>query len=506
MRRGLIAILVATMLSSNIFVIAKANSREVKSESTIVLEKGNFKTIGETEEADDDEITYEVKERAKTINRSRIFEDAEREREIKLSPQITIYDKNLKWADELDLTNNPKSIVMHHIEASRGNGTIPVEDVHSWHLANGWSGIGYHFYITKTGKIYKGRPENAIGAHAKNFNRDSLGIAVEGRYTNETMPAAQRQAVIKLGQYLRQKYNIEKIYKHSEVTPTNCPGKNYPYSTVKSEILKSLLKPNGIYEWNKVNGKWYYMDPWTLDKKKGWIKDNGADYYLDNNGVMVTGWKTIDNRTYYFKSNGEMAKGWEKINDIWYYFNKEGQYETGWNFINNKWYYLDSYGRMKIGWLKYKDKWYYLRDNGEMATKWIKDEGKWYYLNENGRMLTGWKEIDNNWYHLKGNGEMSIGFLDYKENKYYLDKSGKMALGWREIDKKWYHFDKDGEMNTEWLRRKGQWYYLSKETGEMLTGWQEVREKWYYLNEDGHMASNTMISGIRIGEDGAAKL
>ena len=147
MRRGLVVILVATILSSNIFGIAKADSRVKKSEKIIVLENEKLETIGETNESDDDEITYEVKEKAKTINRNRIFENTERE--IKLSPQITIYDKNLKWADELNLTNNPKSIVMHHIRSFRGNSTIPVEEVHSWHLANGWSGNRVSFLYNK---------------------------------------------------------------------------------------------------------------------------------------------------------------------------------------------------------------------------------------------------------------------------------------------------------------------------------------------------------------------
>ena len=35
-----------------------------------------------------------------------------------------------------------------------------------------------------------------------------------------------------------------------------------------------------------------------------WIKDNGNWYYLDSNGYMVTGTKTIGGKTYSFASNG----------------------------------------------------------------------------------------------------------------------------------------------------------------------------------------------------------
>ena len=151
---------------------------------------------------------------------------------------LEIIETDFDWNGDLDLTNNPKMLALHHIEASRSGQTIPVTDVHKWHLANGWTGIGYHFYITKTGKIYRGRPENAIGAHVKGFNRDSIGIAVEGRYELENMPAIQRNMVEKLGGYLRTKYDIETIKGHGELIPTSCPGDKYPLNGIRANIGK----------------------------------------------------------------------------------------------------------------------------------------------------------------------------------------------------------------------------------------------------------------------------
>lgn len=130
--------------------------------------------------------------------------------------------------------NKPEALVLHHAEASNAS----VGDIHRWHkFGNGWAGIGYHFYIRKDGSIYKGREENWRGAHAPAYNDKSLGICVEGAYQKEYMPEVQKKAVIKLGRYLAAKYNIHEVFKHGEVTATDCPGKNYPFMEIKKEIL-----------------------------------------------------------------------------------------------------------------------------------------------------------------------------------------------------------------------------------------------------------------------------
>lgn len=162
---------------------------------------------------------------------------------IKINNDLNIIETNFNWNGSLDLTNNPKKLVLHHIEASRPGGTIPVTDIHQWHLNNGWTGIGYHFYVTKDGRVFRGRPENAVGAHAKGVNTESLGIAVEGKYDIENMPEVQKQSVINLGKYLSEKYNINTILKHKDVNATDCPGKNYPFDYIKNEILKPVETP-----------------------------------------------------------------------------------------------------------------------------------------------------------------------------------------------------------------------------------------------------------------------
>lgn len=139
------------------------------------------------------------------------------------------------FGSEGPLPNKPIALVLHHAEASKAS----VYDVHRWHkeAPRHWAGIGYHFYIRKDGTIYKGREENWRGAHAPAYNDKSLGICVEGAYSRENMPQVQKDAVIKLGKYLVQKYNMHEVYKHQDVTATNCPGEKYPFTEIKKSIL-----------------------------------------------------------------------------------------------------------------------------------------------------------------------------------------------------------------------------------------------------------------------------
>jgi hypothetical protein len=147
---------------------------------------------------------------------------------------MNIINSNLQFrTNQLAYGNKPDTIVLHHAEASH----CTVQEVHQWHLANGWAGIGYHYFIDKEGNIYTGRPEGATGAHCPGENNHSIGICVEGEYMKETMPEAQKKAVIELSIYIKNKYGIGKVGGHKEFYSTDCPGTNYPLAEIKNAIL-----------------------------------------------------------------------------------------------------------------------------------------------------------------------------------------------------------------------------------------------------------------------------
>ncbi|MCQ2406626.1 MAG: peptidoglycan recognition protein family protein [Oscillospiraceae bacterium] len=94
---------------------------------------------------------------------------------------------------------------------------------------NGWAGIGYHFYVRKSGEIVRGRPEDMQGAHTLSFNDVSLGICFEGNFEVEEMGEAQKNAGLSLCRELLDKYPEAQIFYHKDFNNTACPGKSFPY-------------------------------------------------------------------------------------------------------------------------------------------------------------------------------------------------------------------------------------------------------------------------------------
>ena len=141
---------------------------------------------------------------------------------------MKIIEKTYRWSGTLARRGVTRRIILHHAAAV----TCSADQIHAWHLANGWSGIGYHFFVRKDGTVYRGRPEDVLGAHAGGNNYDSIGVCFEGNFMSEQMPAVQRQAGSELVAYLKQKYGISKVQKHSDVNATGCPGTHFPFDAI----------------------------------------------------------------------------------------------------------------------------------------------------------------------------------------------------------------------------------------------------------------------------------
>ena len=65
---------------------------------------------------------------------------------------MQIIKPNYRWATELSARKKTEYIALHH----PANKSCTAEDIHRWHLANGWAGIGYHFFVTKEGLVALG--------------------------------------------------------------------------------------------------------------------------------------------------------------------------------------------------------------------------------------------------------------------------------------------------------------------------------------------------------------
>ncbi|MGN2348320.1 cell wall-binding protein [Clostridium botulinum] len=130
-------------------------------------------------------------------------------------------------------------------------------------------------------------------------------------------------------------------------------------------------------------------------------------------------------------SDGKVIKGWYEDNGTWYYLNDEGIMQTGWKKDKDgRWYYLDSNGAMKTGWLKDNDKWYYLEPNstgykGEMyGNRTALIDGKSYEFNSTGAWIEDSLVSDKCINFIKS----WEGFI--KEGKKYYDCVGVLTQGY----------------------------------------------------------------------------
>jgi N-acetylmuramoyl-L-alanine amidase len=109
-----------------------------------------------------------------------------------------------------------------HCSATRAVMDVGVADIRRWHRAQGWSDIGYHYVIRRSGKVETGRRVDMIGSHVKGHNVDSVGICLVGGLNNETFKPEnnytpqQWDALRKLLTGLLKKYPRAKVLGHRD--------------------------------------------------------------------------------------------------------------------------------------------------------------------------------------------------------------------------------------------------------------------------------------------------
>ncbi len=141
---------------------------------------------------------------------------------------MKIIDKDFSWNGNLSKRSKTKYIILHH---RAGSGDV--QSIHKGHLANGWSGIGYHFYVRKDGSVFRGRPIGTVGAHCTGYNDKSIGVCFEGNFEDEKMLPAQLKAGQELILHLKGLYPDAEVKKHRDFQSTACPGGNFPFEEIR---------------------------------------------------------------------------------------------------------------------------------------------------------------------------------------------------------------------------------------------------------------------------------
>ena len=80
-----------------------------------------------------------------------------------------------------------------HCSATRSNQSYSVEQLMRDHKQRGFRTIGYHFYIRRDGSLTQHRKLLEVGAHARPYNRCSIGICYEGGLDENGVHATRAQ-------------------------------------------------------------------------------------------------------------------------------------------------------------------------------------------------------------------------------------------------------------------------------------------------------------------------
>ena len=136
-----------------------------------------------------------------------------------------------KTWDKLGVSYNPRNIkeIIIHCSATPEGKDFTTAQIKQWHLARGFSDIGYHYVIYRDGSIHTGRAESVSGAHCTGHNTISIGVcyiggvASDGKTPKDTRTDAQKAALVKLLKQLKAKYPQAKIYPHYKFAAKACP-------------------------------------------------------------------------------------------------------------------------------------------------------------------------------------------------------------------------------------------------------------------------------------------
>lgn len=174
---------------------------------------------------------------------------------------MQIIDAGLKFKGSLTKRTKTAAVILHH---AAGNGSV--EAIHNGHIANGWAGIGYNFYIRVDGSIYQGRGWDYVGSHAgskSGYNAKSVGICFEGDYQErKDMSKAQYAAGVWLVRQALDRYGDIGVIGHRDVTATSCPGQYFPLDKMRDDakgedddmakVISQIAAAAGMSEYDAI--------------------------------------------------------------------------------------------------------------------------------------------------------------------------------------------------------------------------------------------------------------
>ena len=145
------------------------------------------------------------------------------------------------------------NLIVIHCSATREDKSFTEFDLDVCHRRRGFNGTGDHFYIRKNGDIKSTRPIEKVGAHCRDFNKESIGICYEGGLDcmgqpKDTRTCWQKHSLRVLILALLKEYPDCRICGHRDLSPDlNGNGEIEP-----EEWIKACPCFNAEKDWDKV--------------------------------------------------------------------------------------------------------------------------------------------------------------------------------------------------------------------------------------------------------------
>lgn len=153
-----------------------------------------------------------------------------------------------KWKYGADIAftspNRVVDTIFLHCSASDVESHDDISVMKRWHMVdNGWSRVGYHFFINKNGDIQEGCPIEQDPIAQKGHNKGSIAICLHGLKISK-FTKQQLDSVKKLCKAITDSYDKKiRIRGHKEVSTKSCPV--FDYKTTLG------LNADGYYDENK---------------------------------------------------------------------------------------------------------------------------------------------------------------------------------------------------------------------------------------------------------------
>lgn len=143
-----------------------------------------------------------------------------------------------------------KYLVIHHTVTKH---EATPDDIALLHKARGWSGIGYHFVITKDGTVHYCGDISTARANVLDKNEQVIGITIVGDFTKHLPSDDQIRSAHDLCKFflfespsLPTLNSWDNLVGHKDLQATACPGTSWPDDMRQRIIERRVYSPEPV--------------------------------------------------------------------------------------------------------------------------------------------------------------------------------------------------------------------------------------------------------------------